>query len=381
MSEIKTEEDEKPPLPEEENESDILNKIEKESSNYKGINILNNEQNKLNNQSHDSGIIEVFKDNLNIEMKNLISLINEYNYIGMDTEFPGIVYSISSVEEDFYYKSLKLNTESLKLIQLGITLSNSKGESPKPYHTWQFNFEFDYLKDKYSEPSLKLLISSGINFNKLKANGINHTKFFQIFKNSGLVLNPKIYWVSFHGNYDFAYLLKNLLGNSLPKNEEDFSELLRAFFPNYYDIKILVKEKFNMQGSLNKLAQNLNIIRKGKLHQAGSDSLVTIKVFWKLLKSGYISREELIENKNIIYGILQGKDKEKNFNYPNINFIINNSINNNINNSAKIYNENNYIWLQYPYNMNMNYYYPQFNMNGINYIRMINNKNNLLQYC
>ena len=381
MSEIKTEEDEKPPLPEEENESDILNKIEKESSHCKGINILNNEQNKLNNQSHDSGIIEVFKDNLNIEMKNLISLINEYNYIGMDTEFPGIVYSISSVEEDFYYKSLKLNTESLKLIQLGITLSNSKGESPKPYHTWQFNFEFDYLKDKYSEPSLKLLISSGINFNKLKANGINHTKFFQIFKNSGLVLNPKIYWVSFHGNYDFAYLLKNLLGNSLPKNEEDFCELLRAFFPNYYDIKILVKEKFNMQGSLNKLAQNLNIIRKGKLHQAGSDSLVTIKVFWKLLKSGYISREELIENKNIIYGILQGKDKEKNFNYPNINYIINNSINNNINNSAKIYNENNYIWLQYPYNMNMNYYYPQFNMNGINYIRMINNKNNLLQYC
>ena len=381
MSEIKTEEDEKPPLPEEENESDILNKIEKESSHCKGINILNNEQNKLNNQSHDSGIIEVFKDNLNIEMKNLISLINEYNYIGMDTEFPGIVYSISSVEEDFYYKSLKLNTESLKLIQLGITLSNSKGESPKPYHTWQFNFEFDYLKDKYSEPSLKLLISSGINFNKLKENGINHKKFFQIFKNSGLVLNPKIYWVSFHGNYDFAYLLKNLLGNSLPKNEEDFSELLRAFFPNYYDIKILVKEKFNMQGSLNKLAQNLNIIRKGKLHQAGSDSLVTIKVFWKLLKSGYISREELIENKNIIYGILQGKDKEKNFNYPNINYIINNSINNNINNSAKIYNENNYIWLQYPYNMNMNYYYPQFNMNGINYIRMINNKNNLLQYC
>ena len=380
MSEIKTEEDEKPPSPEEENESDIHNIIEKESH-LKGTNTLNNDQNKLNNPSHDSGIIEVFKDNLNIEMKNLISLINEYNYIGMDTEFPGIVYSISSVEEDFYYKSLKLNTESLKLIQLGITLSNSKGESPKPYHTWQFNFEFDYLKDKYSEPSLKLLISSGINFNKLKTNGINHKKFFQIFKNSGLVLNPKIYWVSFHGNYDFAYLLKNLLENSLPKNEEDFSELLSAFFPNYYDIKILVKEKYNMQGSLNKLAQNLNIMRKGKLHQAGSDSLVTIKVFWKLLKSGYISREELIENKNIIYGILQGKDKEKTINYPNINFIINNSINNNINNSAKIYNENNYIWLQYPYNMNMNYYYPQFNMNGINYIRMINNKNNLLQYC
>ena len=253
MSEIKIEEDEKPPLSEEEdNESDIHNEIKKESSHSKEAKILNNEENKSNYPNNNSGIIEVFKDNLNVKIKNLISLLNEYNYIGMDTEFPGIVYSFSSNEEDFYYKSLKINTESLKLIQLGITLSNSKGENPRPYHTWQFNFEFDYLKDKYSEPSLKLLMSSGINFNKLKENGINHKKFFQILKNSGLVLNPKIHWVSFHGNYDFAYLLYNLLGSSLPKSEEDFTQLLRAFLLNYYNITIIVKEIYNIKINLNK---------------------------------------------------------------------------------------------------------------------------------
>ena len=381
MSEIKIEEDEKPPLSEEEdNESDIHNEIKKESSHSKEAKNLNNEENKSNYPNNNSGIIEVFKDNLNVEMKNLILLLNEYNYIGMDTEFPGIVYSFSSNEEDFYYKSLKINTESLKLIQLGITLSNSKGENPRPYHTWQFNFEFDYLKDKYSEPSLKLLMSSGINFNKLKENGINHKKFFQILKNSGLVLNPKIHWVSFHGNYDFAYLLYNLLGSSLPKSEEDFTQLLRAFFPNYYDIKILVKEKYNMQGSLNKLAECLNIMREGKIHQAGSDSFVTIKVFWKLIKCGYISREELMENKNIIFGILQGKDNETTMNYSN-NFIKNNNINNINNSVVQKYNEHNSIYLPYVYNMNMNYYYPQFMMNGLNYIQMINNKSNLVQYC
>ena len=381
MSEIKIEEDEKPPLSEEEdNESDIHNEIKKEFSHSKEAKNLNNEENKSNYPNNNSGIIEVFKDNLNVEMKNLISLLNEYNYIGMDTEFPGIVYSFSSNEEDFYYKSLKINTESLKLIQLGITLSNSKGENPRPYHTWQFNFEFDYLKDKYSEPSLKLLMSSGINFNKLKENGINHKKFFQILKNSGLVLNPKIHWVSFHGNYDFAYLLYNLLGSSLPKSEEDFTQLLRAFFPNYYDIKILVKEKYNMQGSLNKLAECLNIMREGKIHQAGSDSFVTIKVFWKLIKCGYISREELMENKNIIFGILQGKDNETTMNYSN-NFIKNNNINNINNSVVQKYNEHNSIYLPYVYNMNMNYYYPQFMMNGLNYIQMINNKSNLVQYC
>ena len=238
MSEIiKTDEEEKPPSPDEDNDPNSDTLLEKESSNSKRIKKLNSEKNNTNNQKNNSGIIEVFKDNLNSEMKNLISHLNEYNYIGMDTEFPGIVYSLTSITDDFYYKSLKLNVDSLKLIQLGITLSNSKGETPKPYHTWQFNFEFDFSKDKFSQSSIKLLISSGINFENLKNNGINHKKFFEILKNSGLVLNPKIYWVSFHGSYDFAYLLNNLMGNSLPKNENEFMNILGAFFPNYYDIR------------------------------------------------------------------------------------------------------------------------------------------------
>ena len=337
------------------------------------------------NKDTNSGIIEVYKDNLNQEMKNLISLLNEYNYIGMDTEYPGIVYSVSSLTEDFYYKALKLNVDSLKLIQLGITLSNSKGEYPQPYHTWQFNFEFDYLKDASSQSSLKLLMQSGINFNKLKTNGINHTKFFAIVKNSGLVLNPRIHWISFHGSYDFAYLLSNLLGNSLPQNENDFTNILRAFFPNHYDIRILVKEKNNLQGGLNKLAEYLDIMREGKIHQAGSDSSVTINVFWKLIKNGFIYEEELIEKKNILFGILEGKDNEETINYTKINFGYN--VNNNINNIVRKY-ENNLTY--FPYggnvynNMNMNYFYPNLMMNGLNnafYNNMMIKNNNILQYC
>ena len=33
------------------------------------------------------------------------------------------------------------------------------------------------------------------------------------------------------------------------------------------------------------------------------------------------------------------------------------------------------------YNMNISYFCPQFMMNGLNYIQMINNKSNLVQYC
>ena len=352
--------------------------------------------NKSDNKINASGIIEVYDDNFLQEMKNLSSLAKEYNYIGMDTEFPGIVYSLSSLTDDFYYKSLKLNVDSLKLIQLGVTLSNEKGEYPSPIRTWQFNLEFDITKDKSSQSSMILLISSGIDFNKMKNCGINHKKFIQQFQKFGLVLNPNIHWISFHGGYDFAYLLRNLLGNPLPNNEKDFTRILGLFFPNHYDIRVLIKDKNDLKGSLNKLAMYLDVEREGKIHQAGSDSLVTIEVFWKLLKDGYLTREEISEDKNILYGILKGKDNKETINYTKINYGVNstnknNNINNNYNLNNNINNLNNnmpYMTLgNNIYNMSLNYCYPQMIANGLynnityNGIQMINNRNNIMQYC
>jgi CCR4-NOT transcription complex subunit 7/8 len=355
--------------------------------------ILNNVSSDLSNESnYSSVIVEVYKDNFIQEMKNLAILINKYNYIGMDTEFPGTVYSLSTLTDDFYYKSLKLNVDSLKLIQLGITLSNEKGEYPTPHRTWQFNFEFDYTKDKWSQSSMHLLMSSGIDFNKMKKDGINHKKFIEQMKISGLVLNPDIHWISFHGSYDFAYLLSNLIDNSLPENEKDFTQLLGLFFPNHYDIKILVKDKNNLKGSLNKLANYLNVQREGKNHQAGSDSLVTIYSFWKLIKSGFVTKEELNEGKNILYGILRGKDNKETINYmklnlgKNSNFIAKkNNINMNMNRNNCNFNNINYLpFRNNIYNMNINYFCPQMmNLynNGFNGMQMMNNRNNLMQFC
>lgn len=357
--------------------------------------ILNNVSSDLSNESnYSSVIVEVYKDNFIQEMKNLSILIKKfkYNYIGMDTEFPGTVYSLSTLTDDFYYKSLKLNVDSLKLIQLGITLSNEKGEYPTPHRTWQFNFEFDYTKDKWSQSSMHLLMSSGIDFNKMKKDGINHKKFIEQMKISGLVLNPDIHWISFHGSYDFAYLLSNLIDNSLPENEKDFTQLLGLFFPNHYDIKILVKDKNNLKGSLNKLANYLNVQREGKNHQAGSDSLVTIYSFWKLFKSGFVTKEELNEGKNILYGILRGKDNKETINYmklnlgKNSNFIAKkNNINMNMNRNNCNFNNINYLpFRNNIYNINMNYFCPQMmNLynNGFNGMQMMNNRNNLMQFC
>ena len=391
MSKIKKGEEEKSLSTDEDNDSSTHSSTKKDSPLSKTI---ANNINSRNNLKNDSCIVEVYEENFNEEMKNISLLIKEYNYVGMDTEFPGIVYSLTNITDDFYYKSLKLNVDSLKLIQLGITLSNNKGEFPSPYHTWQFNFEFDYTKDKFSKSSMHLLMSSGIDFNKMKEKGINHKKFFEQFKTSGLVLNPNVNWVSFHGSYDFAYLLSNLLGNSLPKNEKDFTQILGLFFPNHYDIRILVKDKYYLKGGLNKLANSLDVERKGRNHQAGSDSLVTIDVFWKLYKNGLLTKDELVESKNILYGILKGKDDNETINYTKINLGRNKNIN--LNNSNKINfnrninnnnSKNNLAYLPYGNNicnMNMNYYYPQIMSNlynnGFNGVQMMNNRNNIIKY-
>lgn len=138
---------------------------------------------------------------------------------------------------------------------------------------------------------------------------------------SGLVLNPDINWICFQGSYDFGYLLRLLINKPLPENENDFIKLLNIYFPNYYDIRILAKDKCCLQGSLNKLAKRLKIKRdNGDAHQAGSDSYITIGIFYKLIKCGIVTKELLKEKKNILYGIGLGEDNEMIKKYMNNEF-------------------------------------------------------------
>jgi CCR4-NOT transcription complex subunit 7/8 len=272
------------------------------------------------------------------------------------------------MSEDFYYKSLKTNVNKLKLIQLGITIMNEKGEYPKnyPYHTWQFNLEFDKNIDKYHPTSMNLLKQSGIDFEKLKKRGINHKIFAEYLMTSNLVLNPDIKWVSFQGSYDFGYLLRLLLGKELPEKEEDFIDLLDIYFMNYYDIRMLVKGYQNMQGGLNRLADQLKVQRMGTIHQAGSDSMLTLDVFFKLIQGGYINENKLKDLKNIIHGIGEGRDNEEMINYTQI--VNSNYQNNNTNNIMNV-NMTNITPI------NTNFWNVNMNMNYYNYPIMMNNQN------
>jgi len=326
-------------------------------------------EDKLDISRKSSGIKEVYSENLEEEMKIIRSLLKkEYNYIGMDTEFPGIVYSLEKLSDDFYYKTLQKNVSELKLIQLGITLTNKDGEYPKniPYHTWQFNFKFDEEKDKYSKESLNLLKRTGIDFDKLKKKGIEHKKFGEILKRTGLIFNPGVKWISFHGSYDFAYLLKLLDDKILSSNENEFMYSLGIFFPHCYDIRILIKDiDLYFHGGLNKLINTLKIQRKGIKHQAGSDSIATIEAFHKLIENGSITKLKMKKLNKVLYGIGKGRDNENTIRYMKN---VNNSDKNNSNNinESNLSRNNNMIYLQ---NQKMNMNNCDNNNNNNNYIQ------------
>ena len=297
-----------------------------------------------NSQENNPCIKEVYASDLKTELKKIKSIIDkkEYIYIGMDTEFPGTVYNLDNFTNDFYYKTLKMNVDSTKLIQLGITLTNKNGEFPKdyPYHTWQFNFKFDIEKDKYSEESINLLKSNGIDFKKLKEDGIEHKKFVNGLFNSALVLNPEVKWISYQGSYDFAYLLKILRNDNLPEEEKEFIKTLKLYFPEFYDVRMLIKDNdFYFHGGLNRLISNLGIERKGINHQAGSDAIATVEAFHQLIENETITKEKIKQFKNALYGIGIGRDNENTIKY--LNNSNNNSNINNINNVNVNVNNNN----------------------------------------
>lgn len=62
-----------------------------------------------------------------------------------DTEFPGVVarpIGNFTTTTDYLYQTMRCNVDLLKIIQIGLTLSDANGNRPPDVCTWQFNFHF-----------------------------------------------------------------------------------------------------------------------------------------------------------------------------------------------------------------------------------------------
>lgn len=118
-------------------------------------------------------------DNLESEFALIREVVDDFPYLAMDTEFPGIVIrpvgDFKHINE-FNYQTLKENVDMLKLIQIGLTFSDDNRNLPTcgtDHHCiWRFNFrEFSVKHDMHANDSIQLLEQCGIDFAKNNDNG------------------------------------------------------------------------------------------------------------------------------------------------------------------------------------------------------------------
>ncbi|MCO5593386.1 hypothetical protein L7F22_047398 [Adiantum nelumboides] len=263
-------------------------------------------------QADDVCIREVWADNLEEEFKFIRSIVDDFPYLAMDTEFPGIVVKSVAPSQESNYQGLRANVNMLKLIQLGLTFSDESGSMPRccnnnKYCVWQFNFrEFNLREDVYAHDSIELLKRCGIDFRQNEERGIDSMLFAELMMSSGVVLNDSVHWITFHSAYDFGYLLKILTSQNLPATEADFLSLLMMYFPSLCDIKYLMTAD-NFYGGLDGLANKLGLKRIGRSHQSGSDSLLTSCCFRKL-KYNYFNGDTE-KYSGVLFGIGIGNQK------------------------------------------------------------------------
>jgi len=73
-------------------------------------------------------------------------------------------------------------------------------------------------------------------------------------------MNRDTKWIVFDGGYDFAYLIRMFEGQHLPDTENQFYGLLNIYFPNFYDVRHMVRDIETLRmGGLSKIATELNV--------------------------------------------------------------------------------------------------------------------------
>ncbi|CAJ2676601.1 CCR4-associated factor 1-like protein 11 [Trifolium pratense] len=257
--------------------------------------------NKQNEEEPAIMIREVWAFNLDSEFSLIRQLVPHYRFVSMDTEFPGVIYTpkvdYRSLQPSDHYRYLKANVDALKLIQLGLTLTDANGNLPRVdsnYCIWQFNFrEFDVEHDPHNQDSIQMLQRQGIDLPRNFLHGVDSLRFADLMLKSGLVLNTSVVWVTFHSAYDFGYLVKTLIRRDLPDTLQEFLGTLTILFGNnVYDMKHMMKFCNSLYGGLDRVATTLNVCRvAGKSHQAGSDSLLTWLAFKKMVDTYFINNE------------------------------------------------------------------------------------------
>lgn len=305
------------------------------------LNVLNNRQpipqgRYVQNRYYDipdpDTVREVWANNLHEEFAVIRQLVKQFKYVAVSTEIPGVVarpIGRFSTTQEYHYQTMRVNLDMVSMVQLSLTLADLNGKRPSEINpsvplTWQFNFKFDLKTEMYGADAIADLKRTGVQFEKLETQGIEHTAFAEMLYDLGLILGPDtgVTWISFNCGYDFGCLVRLLTNTAMPVDTEGFLLWCRRFFLGFYDVKYIAAHQLNLLNTgdpgssgefnfkrfnLENLADSLGIpVQQSLYMQSGNQLMLTSACFFELRRLiGLASKEAgaLASFKNLIWGI------------------------------------------------------------------------------
>ncbi|RZR88339.1 hypothetical protein BHM03_00015884 [Ensete ventricosum] len=267
---------------------------------------MNPEQAIENKNAVQRGMVNVGKKNLVQQLDLILELRGFYPIVAIDTEFPGFIRDTPrNATEEERYKDVKHNVDNMHLIQLGVALLDEEGNTPWPGCCWQFNFcDFDPDVDASSPDSIELLVQSGHDFQEHRRDGIEARRCAHMICVNLFCQPHNSKYITFHGLYDVAYVIKMITRAPLPNTLNEFSDLVWTIFGRIYDLKYisrffggLLRGEIGLVG----LSMLLDFEPEGIRHQAAYDSLLIGKLFIEMKQRRDNVEDERSES--VLYGI------------------------------------------------------------------------------
>ena len=250
---------------------------------------------------------QVWASNLWEELPLIVRALDTARYAVLDTEFPGFLhFTPAHATPRELYRDVRRNVDSLKILQVGFSVFCHDGWR----RNWQVNFnDFDLSSpsDLRWEPSVALLQTNGMNFEKSRRDGVPAAVFFGELRRrldwTGRGAESKPLWVTFHGLYDAAYLVSLLTWAPLPESLGEFARLAGRFLGRIVDLKTVAESCGEASAGLIRTCKNLEVTTSGEVtrHQAGPQSTLTGRLFTRMMVR--VLRERMEEFVGLLHGI------------------------------------------------------------------------------
>lgn len=276
---------------------------------------------------------DVVSSNLYKEFNAIRQLSERYNLISVNVEFAGtLARPIGRFrgKSDYIYQTVRTNVDLLDVLKIGISLSDEFGGKPDmSISTWQFHFKMSPQTQMIPIETIELLQKTSTCADTLPQNlvtkGVDFKEFATLLTESGLILNPNVMWITYSAGYDLAFLTQMLKNTFMPNNKEDYIEICKQYFPNFYDLDLInqhlkaaIIQMNNQQAGLNistnledtkvasqtieVLAEELQIPHFPHHNTAGGQSLLILTIFHKISK---ITNRRFPDGRD--FGILNGE--------------------------------------------------------------------------